>query len=139
MKDLEFCPFCGGEAWLLDKCNYVETGGYTYWFVRCKDCGAETGWSVRKDSAVDAWNKRAKADSKTLNGVSTLTEKEVETVLAFAKCDMTVYKTAKELYFSTNAIQYRLRQVEKKTGLDPNNFYDLMKLVLSLEKADGKM
>lgn len=58
MSELKPCPFCGEEAKLLDKTNYYETGGYTYYFVRCNNCGAENGWNMQLEKAIEAWNRR---------------------------------------------------------------------------------
>ena len=71
--------------------------------------------------------------------VSTLKENEIETVLDFAKYDMCVSMTSRETFFHRQTIEYRLKRVKEKTGLDPHKFYDLMKLVHSLEKVDGNM
>lgn len=71
--------------------------------------------------------------------IKTLKRNEIETLLDFAKYDMNTYKTARETFFSYNTIAYRLGRVKEKTGLDPHKFYDLMKLVLILEKVDGSM
>ncbi len=66
--------------------------------------------------------------------LNSLNENEIETVLAFAEHDMTVQRTAKEGFLHYNTVLYRLSRVKDKTGLDPRNFYDLVKLVQMLGK-----
>lgn len=43
------CPFCGGEA---------EVDGFPLRYVRCKECGAETGAFDSEGEAIKAWNRR---------------------------------------------------------------------------------
>lgn len=67
MKELESCPFCGGDA-KLDYCR-------TIWKVCCTNCDAlvlgestpdhesedherTIGWDYYANTAVEAWNKR---------------------------------------------------------------------------------
>ena len=58
MKKIELkpCPFCGGEAELVD---YGVSGAYEV--VQCSDCWVRTRLfdkSIKIKSAVDAWNRR---------------------------------------------------------------------------------
>lgn len=57
MNNLRKCPFCGGEADLLD---YGLSGARKV--VQCSDCGARTRAFdpkvKRGENAVDAWNRR---------------------------------------------------------------------------------
>lgn len=54
MRDeLKRCPFCGGEA---------EVDGFPLRYVRCKECGAETGAFDSEEEAIKAWNKRVSDD-----------------------------------------------------------------------------
>lgn len=63
MIELKPCPFCGGEAQMMDM-------GYPHW-VYCKTCGAKVHGRVVGDeqASVDAWNKRA--EESTLGVVQT--------------------------------------------------------------------
>ena len=65
--------------------------------------------------------------------VNELTVADRECCLAYAKYGMRLSETARRLIFHRNTVQYHLDQVKKKTGLDPHNFYDLVKLVQALE------
>jgi Lar family restriction alleviation protein len=52
MIELKKCPFCGGEAELVD-CGKNE------WFVRCKKGCVEGKLYRQKCDAKNAWNRRA--------------------------------------------------------------------------------
>ena len=54
---------------------------------------------------------------------------EKEIVLAFAECNMDLSKTARKTYMHRNSIVYQLEKIQKKTGLQPKRFFDLIKLV----------
>lgn len=68
MTELKPCPFCGGNAklveyWLKGVCNTK------HFFVQCKQCGVRkdnhhNGYKARA-KAIDDWNKRAKMDEVT--------------------------------------------------------------------------
>ena len=58
---LEACPFCGGQAAIVEVTEPSNVGGYV---VQCNDCEASTRvWFPIKDDVTgilhDAWNKRA--------------------------------------------------------------------------------
>ena len=48
-KKLKPCPFCGGEAEVLDHINY---------YVGCSNCGVSTKGYGKEIKAVTAWNTR---------------------------------------------------------------------------------
>lgn len=58
-----------------------------------------------------------------------MTEKDKEIIIALADCNMNENKVARRLYIHRNSVVYRSSCVKKKTGLDPEKFYDLAKLV----------
>ena len=66
-----------------------------------------------------------------------MTKLDIQAVLALADNNMNVAKTGKELFFHRNTIVYHLDKVKRNTGLDPLNFYDLMKLVLCLKEGEN--
>lgn len=49
MAELKKCPFCGGEAEIVE---------YTIFWVTCKECAAETKDFDTKEEAIEAWNRR---------------------------------------------------------------------------------
>ena len=67
MAELKPCPFCGGEAVLIDNGCFVD--------VSCKNFHCR-GWAdslmfKTKEEAIEAWNRRA--DNKDLfNAVSNI-------------------------------------------------------------------
>jgi Lar family restriction alleviation protein len=58
MEELKACPFCGGEALVI---NVTPYNGCNYTGV-CQnlECGANIGiYSDTREEAIKAWNKRA--------------------------------------------------------------------------------
>lgn len=52
MSELKCCPFCGGEAEML---NYSPTE----WLVHCIECdGMVEKWRKTKQEAIEQWNCR---------------------------------------------------------------------------------
>ena len=52
MEKLKPCPFCGGEARVMDM-------GYPHW-VYCTKCGAKVhGRTNDEKDSIEAWNRRA--------------------------------------------------------------------------------
>ena len=49
-KELNPCPFCGGKAESIDL--------FPRFFVKCKNCGANTGIHLNIPNAIEAWNTR---------------------------------------------------------------------------------
>ena len=58
-------------------------------------------------------------------------------LMAYARCNMSRRKTAEACFLSMQDIDYHLRMVEIKTGLNPHNFKDLVKLIFMC--GDGGM
>ena len=63
MEELKPCPFCGGEAVLVEKTSY---GGNIFVRVECKLCGAMAGnesislYHSAAERAIERWNRRIK-------------------------------------------------------------------------------
>ena len=56
MEQLKKCPFCGGKAEMMNGAALFAPDDY---WVRCKDCEAETDVYGTTVEAADAWNMRA--------------------------------------------------------------------------------
>ena len=54
---LELCPFCGGEATLVE--DIYNDQLYNYVICSNDDCNANTGRCDTEDEAITKWNKRA--------------------------------------------------------------------------------
>ena len=54
--DIKPCPFCGGEAKVMNGCACYEPDDY---WIRCKKCEAETRICDSEAAAIAAWNMRA--------------------------------------------------------------------------------
>ena len=69
MIELKPCPFCGGEADLIETSN-LGSWGVSVSFVRCSVCwiDGESGNNIiRKKAnniAIKAWNTRAKGEKE---------------------------------------------------------------------------
>lgn len=50
-------------------------------------------------------------------------------VLLMAECNMNIAETARRAYTHRNNVEYHLGKIKRETGLDPKNFYDLVKLL----------
>lgn len=74
---LKPCPFCGGEAYLLNMANCMV-------YVKCKSCKAETGGVhieagyCANDKAVEVWNRRAEETSTPIPSKEEALEPEYE-------------------------------------------------------------
>lgn len=65
-----------------------------------------------------------------------LTDLEKRIVLNFARCNMSITKTAQKMNYARNSVAYHLRQVKRKTGRDPKKFYELASLVLIIKRGE---
>ena len=69
MSELKCCPFCGGEAEML---NYSPTE----WLVHCIECdGMVEKWRETEEEAIEQWNRRTPMN----NIVEKLEEESYET------------------------------------------------------------
>ena len=59
-----------------------------------------------------------------------LNERELsDTLKAFAQNSMNTAKTAKQMYMHKRTVNYRMKIIAKRTGLNPYNFYELCELL----------
>ena len=56
-------------------------------------------------------------------------QKYVEILKAYADHDMNAVQTGKKLYMHSNTLKYHLEKIHRETGLNPNKFNDLRKLL----------
>ena len=67
-----------------------------------------------------------------------LDDKKREIIRALAEYNMNVAETARQLHYHRNNVAYHVERVYKKTGLNPTNFYGLVKLLeMVKEEEDG--
>ena len=58
-----------------------------------------------------------------------LTEEELKLLKLYAENDMCAERASSKAYIHRNTLKYRLRKIHRKTGLDPERFFDLCKLI----------
>lgn len=58
-----------------------------------------------------------------------MTEKQKEIIKAYACNKMRLNETGRKLNYHRNTICYHMEKVYKETGLDPRDFFDLVKLL----------
>ena len=58
-----------------------------------------------------------------------LTERNKEIILALAECNMNQSEVSRVKYLHINTVIFHIQKIRENTGLDPKNFYDLIKLV----------
>jgi carbohydrate diacid regulator len=56
-------------------------------------------------------------------------------ILEMAEQNMNTAAVARKMYFHRNAAVYHFDKIQDITGLDPRNFYDLVKLVKMVKGA----
>lgn len=63
-----------------------------------------------------------------------MTKYEAEIIVAIANYDMNVSKASTKLYMHRNTVVYHLKKIRQSTGLNPQRFHDLTKLLLVARK-----
>lgn len=61
-----------------------------------------------------------------------LSEQDISMLNKYYENAMSLNETAKELFIHKNTLQYKLRKVKEKNGLDPRDFYDSVTIYLAL-------
>lgn len=61
-EKLKPCPFCGGEAEMINIDAARVQGITDPVTVRCKECKCNTNWFSKEWEAIDAWNRRTSND-----------------------------------------------------------------------------
>lgn len=57
-----------------------------------------------------------------------LTDLQKSVIIALAENGMRVTKAARAMHYNPNTIKYHVAAIKKKTKLDPQNFFELIKL-----------
>lgn len=60
-------------------------------------------------------------------------DRDKKLLKAYAAHNMSVRETGNAVYLHYNSIRYRFRLIQRETGLDPRNFYDLEKLLAMID------
>lgn len=63
-NELKPCPFCGGEAEVIEIYLYGKVKGY---MAHCNKCGCELKCYTSKQNAKNSWNRRADNVEKNTN------------------------------------------------------------------------
>ena len=58
-----------------------------------------------------------------------LTDLDMDVIMTLADNNLAVSATARKLFMHRNTAVYHVQKIKKATGLDPLNFYDMIKLV----------
>lgn len=58
-----------------------------------------------------------------------ITDLQKEVLIALANNNMDVSKTSRQIFMHRNSVVYHLEKVDRQTGLNPLNFYDLVRLL----------
>lgn len=64
--------------------------------------------------------------------------RDANIILALAGNRMNVSDAARKLYMHRNTVIYHINKVKKRTGFDPLDFYDLVKLVIVARSVLGE-
>ena len=64
MTELRKCPFCGGEAIIVNEATRKNVYGETIkgTAIGCRNCGCQM-FNRNREFAIEAWNKRASCDT----------------------------------------------------------------------------
>lgn len=60
-------------------------------------------------------------------------DRDKKLLKAYAENSMSMKKTSDAVYLHYNSIRYRFKLIERETGLNPRNFYDLEKLLAMID------
>lgn len=56
-----------------------------------------------------------------------LNELQKQVIIAMCQNDMSVTRTARAMHYAHNNIQYHVEHIRAQTGLNPRNFFDMIK------------
>lgn len=61
-----------------------------------------------------------------------MTEDRKKVIFTYAECSMNAEKASRILFMAPESVRYHLRATHEVTGLDPRNFWDLVKLIKNI-------
>lgn len=64
-------------------------------------------------------------------------DRDKKLLKAYAAHNMNVRETGGAVYLHYNSIRYRFRLIQRETGLNPRNFYDLEKLLAMISTQES--
>lgn len=67
-----------------------------------------------------------------------MTPFEIAMVQAYAECDMSLERAAKQLYVHRNTIAYHFEKIRTKTGINPRTFNGLVELLSRIERGEAE-
>lgn len=57
-----------------------------------------------------------------------MTKHQAKIITALAECQLSSLRAAASLNYHRNTIYYHIKKIQKSTGLDPRDFFDMQKL-----------
>ena len=66
-----------------------------------------------------------------------LSDLQKDMIVCFAKSSMNIAETARLMYRHYNTVVYQIGVIKERTGLDPRNFFDLVKLINLVNYSGG--
>lgn len=66
-----------------------------------------------------------------------LTYTQKEMIRSMARNRLALSATAREMNYARNSLEYHLARVKAVTGLDPREFYDMVKLIEIVGESDS--
>lgn len=68
-----------------------------------------------------------------------LSPNQIETIQYLAKANLNVSECGRMMFMHRNSIMWRLAQIHRKTGLNPVDFFDMVKLLDNLKNSGYKI
>lgn len=67
---------------------------------------------------------------RTIATDTKLTKTQAEVIVKMAKNNINAAATAREMFMHRNTVDYHIRMIQRNTGKNPLNFYDLQDLLI---------
>lgn len=62
---------------------------------------------------------------------------DLDIIEAFANCNMVANRAAEQSHYTPKSLRYHFCKIQKITGLDPRNFFDLHQLIAEINEWKG--